>query len=155
LLPKNIKIKIYKTIILPVVLYGCETWLLTLREERRLRVFENRVLRRVFGHERDEATGEWRKIHNEEQNNLYSLPNIVRVVKSRRMRWAGHVARMGRREACTGCWWGSERERRHWGDPDEDGRIILRWIFIKLKGVVGTGCSWIRIRTGGGHLCVR
>jgi hypothetical protein len=75
-------------------LYGCETWSLTLREEHRLRMFENRVLR-VFGPKRDEVTGESRKLHNEELNDLYSLPNIVRVVKSRRMRWAGHVARMG------------------------------------------------------------
>jgi hypothetical protein len=80
---------------LPVVLYGCETWSLTQREERRLRVFENRVLRRVFGPKRDEVTGEWRKLHNEELNDLYSLPNIVQVVKSRQMRWAGHVACMG------------------------------------------------------------
>ena len=78
-----------------VVLYGCETWSLTLREEHRLRVYENRVLRRVFGPKRDEVTGEWRKLHNEDLNDLYSLPNIVRVVKSRRMRWVGHVARMG------------------------------------------------------------
>src|SRR5215469_17938817 len=90
--PKNIKIKVYRTIILPVVLYGCQTWSLKMREERRLRVFENRVLRRVFGPERDEVTGEWRTLHNEELRDLYSLPNIVRVVKSRRMRWAGHVA---------------------------------------------------------------
>ena len=83
-------------------LYGCETWSLTLREERRLRVFENRVLRRVFGPKRDEVTGEWRKLHNEELRDLYSLRNIVRVVKSRRMRWAGHVARMGRGEVYTG-----------------------------------------------------
>ena len=82
---------------LPVVLYGCETWSLILREERRLRVFENRVLRKVLGPKRDEVTGEWRKLHNEELNDLYVyfLPNIVRVVKSRRMRWAGHVACMG------------------------------------------------------------
>jgi len=73
-----------------------------LREECRLRVFENRVLRRVFGSKRDEVTGEWRKLHNEELRDLYSLPNIVRAVKSRRMRWAGHVARMGRGEVCTG-----------------------------------------------------
>ena len=79
------KIKIYRTIILPV-LYGCETWSLTLREEHRLRVFENRVLRRVFGPKRNEVTGEWRKLYNEELSDLYSLPNIVRVVKSRKMR---------------------------------------------------------------------
>jgi hypothetical protein len=111
LLSKNLKIKIYRTIILPVVLYGCETWSLTLREERRLRFFENRVLKRVSGPKRDEVTWEWRKLRNEELNDLYSLTNNVRVVKSRRMRWAGHVARMGRREGCTGCWWGNLRER--------------------------------------------
>ena len=91
---EKLKIKIYRSVILPVVLYGCETWSLTWREERRLRVFENMVLRRVFGSKRDEVTEEWRKLHNEELRDLYSLPNIVRVVKSRRMRWAGHVARM-------------------------------------------------------------
>jgi hypothetical protein len=96
LLSKNFKIKIYRTIILPVVLYGCETWSLTLREERRLKVFDNRVLRGLFGAKRDEVTGECRKLHNEELNDLYSLPNNVRVVKSRRMRWARHVARMGK-----------------------------------------------------------
>jgi hypothetical protein len=101
LLSKILKIRIYRTIILPVVLYRCETWSLTLKEERRLRVFENRVLRRIFGPKRDEVTGEWRKLHNEELNRLYSLPNIVRVIKSRRLRWAGHVARMGGRESCV------------------------------------------------------
>jgi hypothetical protein len=92
---RNVKIKLYKTIILPVVLYGCETWSLTLREEHRLRVFENRVLRRIFGLKRDEATGSCRKPHNEELHGLYSSPSIIRVIKARRMRWAGHVARMG------------------------------------------------------------
>ena len=95
LLSKNLKIKIYRNIILPVVLYGCEIWSLTLREVRRLRVFENRVLRKVFGPKRDEVTGEWGKLHNVALNDLYSLPIVLRVVKSRRMRWAGHVARMG------------------------------------------------------------
>jgi len=104
LLSKNLKFKIYRTIILPVVLYECETWPLTLREESRLRVFENRVLRRIFGSKREEETGEWGKLHNEELNDLYSSPNIIRVIKSRRMRWARHVARMGREEACTGFW---------------------------------------------------
>ena len=92
------KFEIYRTIILPVVLYGCETWSPTLREERRLRVFENRVLRRIFGPKKDETTGGWRKLHNEELNNLYSSPNIVRVIKLRRMKWAGHVAHMGKRK---------------------------------------------------------
>jgi hypothetical protein len=94
---KGVKIRIYETIILPMVLYGCETWSLTLREDHRLRVFENRVLRRIFGLKRDEVTGEWRKLHNEEFRDLYSSPSIIRKIKSRRIRWAGHVARIGRR----------------------------------------------------------
>jgi hypothetical protein len=107
----KIKIKIYRNIVLLVVLYGCETWSLTFREKRRLRVFENMMLRRIFGPKRDEVTGEWRKLHNEELNDLYWLvivllsdlycsPDIFRMVKSR-MRWTGHVARMGREEAFT------------------------------------------------------
>ena len=86
LVSKNLKIKIYKTIILPVVLCGCETWSLTVREERRLRVFENKVLRRIFGPKRDEVTGEWKTLHKEELNDLYSSSNIIRVIKWRRMR---------------------------------------------------------------------
>ncbi|KAJ4425776.1 hypothetical protein ANN_27401 [Periplaneta americana] len=95
LLSKNLKVRIYKTVILPVVLYGCETWTLTLREEHRLRVFENKVLRKIFGAKRDEVTGEWRKLHNTELHALYSSSDIIRNIKSRRLRWAGHVARMG------------------------------------------------------------
>jgi hypothetical protein len=99
LLSRNVQVKIYKTIILPVVLNACETWSLTLREENRLKVFENRVLRRIFGPKRGEVTVEWRKLHNEELHILYSSPNIIRQIKSRRMRWAGHVAGMG--EECV------------------------------------------------------
>jgi hypothetical protein len=95
LLSKNIRIRIFKTIILPVVLYGCETWSLTLKEEHRLRVFENRTLRRIFGPKTDAVMGDWRKLHEEELHNLHSSPNIIRMMNSRRMRWTGHIARMG------------------------------------------------------------
>jgi len=101
LLSKYIKIEIYRTIILPAVLYGCELWSVTLREERRLRVYENRVLRRIFGCKSDEVTRNRKKLHNEELNDLYSSSSIVRVIKSRRMRWAGHVASMGGEERLT------------------------------------------------------
>ena len=132
LLSENLKIKIYRIIILPVFLCGCETSSLTLREERSLKVFENRVLRREFGLKRDEITGEWRKLHNEEFSDLYSLPNFVRVVKSRRMRWAGHVARMGE---------GRGVHRVLVGKPV--GRPRLRWednIKVDLQEV-GGGCG--------------
>jgi hypothetical protein len=112
---KKLKIRIYKTIILPVVLYGCGTWSLTLREEHRLGVFENRVLRRIFGSKRDEVTEEWRKLHNEELRDLYPSPStyIIRIIKARRMRWAEHLARMGRRGTQLGCWWESQKEGGH------------------------------------------
>ena len=142
LLSKNLKIKIYRTIILPVVLYGCETWSLALMEERRLRVFENRVLRRIFGPKRDEVTGEWRKSHNEELNNLYSSPKIVRVIKSRRMRWAGHVACMGEGRGVYRVLVGKPEGRR------PRGRARHRWednIRLDLREV-GCGCvDWMEL----------
>ena len=100
-------------------------------------------------------TGEWRKLHNEELNDLYSLPNIVRVVKSRRMRWAGHVARKGEDRGVHRVLVGKPEGKNYWGDQGVDGRIILRWILRKLEGVMGTGWSWHRIGMGGGHLWVR
>jgi len=141
LLSKNLKIKIYRTIILPVVLYGCETWSLTLREERRLRVFENRVLRRVFGPRRDEVTEEWRKLHNEERRDLYSLPNIVRVVKWRSVRWAGHVARMGEGKGVHRVLVGKPEGKRPMGRPRH------RWednIKMDLREVGGGG-DWMEL----------
>jgi len=142
LLSKKLKMKIYRTIILPVVLYGCETWSLTLREECRLRVFENRVLRRVFGPKRDEVTGEWRKLHNEELSDLYSLPNIMRVVKSRRMRWAGHVACMGQGRGVHRVLVGRPEEKRPLGRPRR------RWgdnIKMDLQEVGGSCEEWMEL----------
>jgi hypothetical protein len=122
-----------------------------LREERRLRVFENRVLRRVFGPESYEIIKEWRKPHNEELNDLHSAPDIIRVFKLGRMRWGGHVACMGREEGHTGFWWGDPRRGDHLEGPAVDRKIILKWIFRKwIRGV-----DWVdglRIGTGGGLL---
>jgi len=143
LLSKNLNINtIYRTIILPVVLYECETWSLALREERRLRVFENKVLRRIFGPKRDEITGKRRKLYNEKLNDLYCSPNIVRVIKSRRMRWAGHVARMGERRGVYRVWVGKPEGKRPLGRPR------LGWednIKMDLQEV-GCGCmDWIEL----------
>ncbi|KAJ4445571.1 hypothetical protein ANN_12252 [Periplaneta americana] len=128
LLSKNLKVRIYKTVILPVVLYGCETWTLTLREEKSLRVFENKVLRKIFGAMRDEVTGEWRKLHNTELHALYSSPDIIRNIKSRRLRWAGHVARMGESRNAYRVLVGRPEGKRPLGGRDVDGKIILKWI---------------------------
>ena len=98
-------------------------------------MFENMVLRRIFGPRRYEVTGEWRRLHNEELNDLYSSPNIVRAIKSRRMRWSGHVVHMGEERGCIGSWWGNRMERDHWGDLGVDGWIILGW--ISRRWVVG------------------
>ena len=111
------------------------------KQRRKVRVFENRVLR-IFGPKRDEVTGQWRKIHNEQLNNMYSSPNIFRVIKSRRMRLAGHVARMGERRGVDRVLWRNLRERDHLGDEGVDGRIILRWIFRNWD--VG-GIDWIEL----------
>jgi hypothetical protein len=128
LLSKNIKIKTYRTLILSVVLYGCETWSLTLREEQRLRVFKNRVLCRMFGPARDDVMGEWRRLHKDEFYDVYSLANIMQMIKSRRMRWAGHVAHMGGGggELHTGFWWGNLGVRNHLEYLGVDGRKILK-----------------------------
>jgi len=126
-----------------------------LREGRKLRVSENMVLRRIFGPSRNEVTGEWRRLLNEELNDLYCSPNIVRVIKSRRMRWDGHVARMGKERGCIGTWWGNRREGDHWGDLGVDVWIILGWICRRWDVGIWTGLGWPRIETGGGRLLVR
>jgi hypothetical protein len=130
LLSKDIKIRIYKTIVLPVALYGHESWYLTLMEEhtRRLRVFEKRLFGRLFGTKRDKAIGGWRKLHNEELHNLYSSPNIIRMIKSRRMGWAEHVAQTGRSGMHIRYWRESQKERDYWEDQDVGGWTILKWI---------------------------
>jgi hypothetical protein len=136
-LSRNLKVKIRKTIILPVVLYGCETWSLTLREEHRLRMFENRVLRRMSGSEREEVTGEWRKMHSEELHNLYYSTDIIRLIKSRRMRCAGHVARMGEGRNVYRFWWESPRDKDHLKDQDVGGKMGSKWTLGRLVGGCG------------------
>ncbi|KAJ4433943.1 hypothetical protein ANN_16262 [Periplaneta americana] len=142
LLSKYLKVRIYKTVILPLVLYGCETWTLTLREEQRLRVFENKVLRKIFGAKRDEVTGEWRKLHNAELHTLYSSPDIIRNIKSRRLRWAGHVARMSESRNAYRVLVGRPEGKRPLGKPRR------RWednIKMDLREVGYDGRDWINL----------
>ena len=120
-----------------VVLYGCEAWSLTLREERKLRVFENMVLRRIFRPRRDEVTGEWRRLHNEELSDLYSSPNIVRVIKSRRMRWAGYVVRMGEEKGVYRVLLGKPEGRRPLGRPRR------RWVDNIRMDLQEVGCGYM------------
>ena len=141
-LSKNLRSNIFRTIILPVVVYGRETWSLTLKEERRLRLFVNSVLRRNFGPKRDEVTREWRKLHNEELNDLYSSPNIVRVIKSRKMRLTGHVALVGEGRGVYRVLVGKpegkrplRRPRRRWEDN----------IKMDLQEVGYRGMDWIEL----------
>ena len=136
LLSKTLKIKIYRTIILPVVLYGCEAWSLTLREERKLRVFENMMLRRIFGPRRDEVTGEWR-LHNDELNDFYSSPHIVRVIKSRRMRWVGYVAHMGEERGVYRVLVGKLEGKRPLGRPRR------RWVDNIRMNLQEVGCGYM------------
>jgi hypothetical protein len=137
----NVKVKIRKTIILLVILYGCETWSLTLREEHRQKVFENRVLRNIFGPKRDEVTGEWRKLHKEEVHNLYSSPDITRQVKSRRMRWAGHVARMGEERKVYKVLVGKLEGNRPLGRPRRRWENGIR-MGLREIGLGGCGFDW-------------
>jgi hypothetical protein len=137
---QKLKIKIYRLIILPVV-YGCETWLLTLRVECKLRVFESRVLRRIFGH-KDELTGKWRKLHNEELNYLHSSTNVLWVIRSSRMRWAELVAHMGERRGMYRVLVGKHEGKRPLGKPGH------RWednIKMDLKEVGCGGMDWIEL----------
>jgi hypothetical protein len=148
LLSNNLKVKIHKTIILPVVLYGCEIWSLTSREEHRLRVFENRVLRRIFGPKRDEVMGQLGKLHNGELHNMYLPTDIIRQIKSRRMRWAGYVACMGEGRNLYRVLVGEPKGKRPLVRPRhrwEDG--------IKMDlGEIGWGCvEWIYLAQDRDH----
>jgi hypothetical protein len=141
LISKNVKIKIYKTLILPVGLYGCETWSFTLREEHRLRVSENTVLRKIFGPKKEED-GLWRKLHNDELHSLYSSPNIVRVIKSRRMRWTEHVPRMREGRGVYRVLGGRPEGKRPLGRPRR------RWDDITLRWTLGRRidrANWIQL----------
>jgi hypothetical protein len=146
LLSKNLNIKICRTIILPVVVYGWDTWSLKLREEHRLR-----VLRRIFGSKRDEGTGEWKKL-NEELNDLYCSPNIVQVIKLRRMRWVGHVAHIEERRAIHRFLVGKPEGKVPLGRPRHTWEDNIKMDLRKWDVGAWTGLIWLRIGTSGGHL---
>jgi hypothetical protein len=143
LLSKNLKIRIYLTIILTVVLYRCEIWSLALKEAHRLGVFENRVLR-IFGPKRDEVTGEWRKLHNEELHDLYSSTSIIRTIKSR-MRWVGHVARVGERRHAYRLLVGKRplgRPRRRWVNNIRVDLVEVEWGDVEWIGLAQDRDRW-------------
>jgi hypothetical protein len=139
---KNLKIGIHKTIILSVILYGCETWSLTQREKHRLRVLENKVLKRIFGQKRDDVTGGWRKLHNEELRDLYSSPCIIRIIKARRMRWKWHVARMGEKINAYRLFVGKPGGKRPLGRPR---RGWVDNIKMDLLEIGWGGVDWIAL----------
>ena len=145
LLSKNLKIKIYKILILADVLYGCEAWSLTLRKEHMLRVFENRILRQIFGPKRD-VNEEWRRLHNEELHNLYRSPNIVRVIRSRRLRWVGHIARMEEVRSTFKILTGKSTEMRPLGRFrhrwEDNIRMGLKEIDINTRNWIGSAQDW-------------
>jgi hypothetical protein len=156
LLSKNIKNKIYRAVNLPNVLYGYESWSLTMREEYRPRVFENRVLRRIFGTKRVEVTREWRrKLHNEEINDLHTSPNVIRVIKSRGMRWAGYVARMGERRCVYRVLVGKPDGNRPLGRTRLRREYNIKMDLLECGVDMWTGSSWMKIGTGGGHFGMR
>jgi hypothetical protein len=132
-LSKNVKIQIYRIIILSVVLYRRGTWSFTLRKEFRLSELQNRVLR-IFGTKKDEVTGEWRKLHDEQLNYLYSSPNIIQVIKQKRMRWAGHITHMTERRGAYKVLVGKPGRKRPFEEPGIEGRIILSCVFRKWDG---------------------
>jgi hypothetical protein len=142
LLSGIVKVKMYKTIILPVVLCGCETWCVTLRDEHILRVLENRLLRRIFGPNRAEVMGEWRKVHNGELHNLYSSPDIIRQMKSRTTRWVRHVARVGEEKKVNNVLVGKPKGKRPLG------RLRYTWeggIKLDLREISWEGVEWIHL----------
>jgi hypothetical protein len=156
-----VKVRTYKTIILPVVLYGCETWSLTVGEEHKLRVLENKVLRRIFGPKRDVVTGGWRKLHNKELHDLYSSPSISRIIKSRRMRWAGHVARMGEKRNTYRLLVGNPvgkrplgRPRRKWIDNIMMDLLEIELSVVDWIGLAQDRYSWRALVNVVMNLCV-
>jgi hypothetical protein len=135
-------IKIYKTVILPAVLYGCDIWSVTLREGQRLRLFENRVLRTIFGPKREEVAGSWRRLHNVEFHNLHASPNVIRVIKWRRMKWAGYVARTEETRSAYKILVGTSEERRPLGRPRRTWEDNIR---IDLKEIGWGDMDWIQL----------